>query len=381
MSSEINDSNSSGYEKYKHIVHDFLSHLCLSPSRYQDNYFISKDSAEKIFTRLKKAQIIYKNTKETNKLNDDLINNVYFNDKYLNTVIISSIVSREDSQVASDSIQYIFKDVPFRIYDHIAKQSVKNLGENFLKYIDIKKYQYIQSLIKTDYGFYYECEVESSKLTTMKEKLFDKPALAVPLELFFFKSEMYVYFFFIKEKKYQIINSASIESLKKIREIYPMPQSKEIINHNINKFIFGESRSDNSITIWIPAILLGIIYESGMIEKFEILNEADRFTTLASSPIYIEPKVRKNFDLNIPMEESREIFNTLFRHQKLKVKIFGNQANLTLIIKLYLDQIELVEYKSVKKFIKPFLKQIYEGKFVLILWIFIAFFIGLFIGK
>jgi|GEM_PF-3349351 len=377
---DFDDPNNSGYKKYKYIVNDFLSHMYLSPKHYENNCLISKDSAEKIFTRLKKAQIIYKNTKETNKLNDDLINSFYFNDKNLNTVLIASVVSRENSEVASQAIQYIFKDIPFRIYDCIAKQFANTLQEDFFKYIDMKKYQYLQFLINGNYGVYYECEIESPELASIQERIFNKSTLAIPLELFFFQSKMYVYFYIPKTKKYKIIDASSIKSIKIIKESYFQPQTKDVINTNINTFIFGDSKKENSITVWIPAILLGVIYESGLIERFEIKDQADMYTSFYSSPIYIDikekPTIQKEYE-----DTNKEIFDQDLIDQKLKVKIYANQINLILFVKLHLDQIELVEYKCIKKFIKPFLKKINSERFVLISWIFIAFMIGFWINK
>jgi len=115
-------------------------------------------------------------------------------------------------------------------------QNSNTLQEDFFKYIDMKKYQYLQFLINGNYGVYYECEIESPELASIQERLFNKSTLAIPLELFFFQSKMYVYFYILKTKKYKIINASSIKSIKIIKESYSQPQTKEVINTNINIF-------------------------------------------------------------------------------------------------------------------------------------------------
>lgn len=352
-----------GYEKYKFIVKRFLKNIPISVKSYEFTINdISVDTAQSIFTELKQANVIFKNDKENNKLNIELVNkNIFFNDAY-NVNIISSIISREKNPDAGNTINYVFKEIPQKVYSELSLNYSSKMNEILLKYIDESRYAYFSKLIENnDDNFICEVEINS---------IFNKKKLLIPKKLFFHDSKLFLLSIDYETNKVNIIDSSKINSSKLTNDKFLKNINHIDINDEIYKFIFNLDGSFGSITVWITPELLNNIINMELIDDLEILEKRE-FAVLHSSVQINEETLEILRKERIKKEASGTKFFDSHQNNFLKVKISSKKVNLVLIKKLF--DIEVINDRCLHKtFISYFFKKLKKKSFeivkLLLLW-------------
>jgi hypothetical protein len=349
-----------GYEKYKFIVKRFLKNIPISAKSYEFTMNdISVDTVQNIFTELKQANVIFKNDKENNKLNTELVNkNIFFNDDY-NANIISSIISREEKPDAGNTINYVFKEIPQKIYNELSINYSSKMNEILLKYIDESRYIYFSKLIENnDDNFVCEMEISST---------FNKKKLLIPKKLFFHDSKLYLLSIDYETNKVNIIDSSKIYSSKLTNDKFLKNINNIDINDEIYKFIFDLYGLYGSITVWITPELLNNIMNMELIDDLEIL-EKKEFAVFHNSVQISEETLEILRKERIEKEASGTKIFDFHENNFLKVKISSKKVNLILIKKLF--DIEIINDRCLHKtFISYFFKKLKKIFFEIIKFI------------
>lgn len=351
------------YEKYKFIVKRFLKNIPISTKSYEFTLNdISVDTAQNIFTELKQANVIFKNDKENNKLNTELVNkNIFFNDDY-NVNIISSIISREKKPDAGNTINYVFKEIPQKIYNELSMNYSSKMNEILLKYIDESRYIYFSKLVENnDDNFVCEIEINS---------VFNKKRLLIPKKLFFHNNKLYLLSIDYETSKVNILDTSKIDTSKLTNDKFLKNINNININDEIYKFIFNLEDSYGSITVWIKPELLNNIMNMELIDDLEILEKRE-FEILYSSVQIDEETLEILRKKRIEKEASGTKFFNFHKNNLLKVKISSKKVNLILIKKLF--DIEIINDRCLHKtyisyFFKKLKKTFFEIFKLLLLW-------------
>lgn len=328
-----------GYEKYKFIVKRFLKNMPISAKSYEFTINdISVDTVQNIFTELKRANVIFKNDKENNKLNTELINkNIFFNDDY-NVNVISSIISREQKPDAGNTINYIFKEIPQKIYNELSLNYSSKMNNILLKYIDESRYTYFSKLIENNEDNFI-CEIEINSI-------FNKKKLLIPKKLFFHDSKLYLLSIDYETNKVNIMDSSKIDSSKLTNNKFLKNINNIDINDEIYKFISNVDGSSGSITVWITPELLNNIMNMELIDDLEILEKRE-FEVSQNSFKISEETLEILKKERIEKEDSGTKFFDSHQNNFLKVKISSKKVNLILIKKLF--DIEIINDRCLHK--------------------------------
>lgn len=338
------------YEKFKFIIEKFVlkANVAASDANFQENG-ISQDTVESIFTILKKAKIIYKLDKETNKIESNLINKNFFYDNQYNVNLLASIVSRE-KDVAKSTVDYVFKSVPQKILSMINNNYMKTFQNGMIKLLDEKKYHYFANIIQVEGR-------ESSKsicdIFDCSENLYKR---FVPLEIFIYENSWYVCGFNVSLNQLQVIDSLSITESKITANYLTKVVSDTEINKFIENYITKNNfQGDRMYLIRLKPETLTLLTQFEIVTDYEIYKDeydgaGDRsfvdnnleYTTIANQNKKHLFKIDfndKDFnsDSNFNIKNDEVLYFSRDDSRKYYIKINCSQAKINMILARFKD--------------------------------------------
>lgn len=331
------------FDKYKYMIDLLLKGESL---RANDSKLALKEINEKsAFAYLKNMKTVGILT-NTGKLNKNNINLDYYNPFMQLSPLLAALLSRmkSNNQTIQESIQFLFTRIPQNIFQVCAKQYVRYLGsESLFDNLHNKRYRYFQNFLSD----------EANKNRRLKIYWYDvsnPPKELIVLETFFFMGQLHICFWNEIQQQCEIHIANSISSSKILEQFLDPNIDQERIDKEIDMFILKSSSLQGSITVRLSTDLLQTIKALRFIDDFEIEEFFDDEDASYRHAYSRDMPVMKSYTKRklIPNDKTITVFDEE-EMTKIKAKLYGNKFSLLFFIKLYYEQIDLIDYDEMKE--------------------------------
>lgn len=331
------------FDKYKYMIDLLLKGEALHAN---DSKLAIKEINEKsAFAYLKNMKNVGILT-NTGKLNRSNINLDYYSPLKQLSPLLAALLSRMKSsdKTIQESIQFLFTRIPQNIFQVCAKQYVRYLGsESLFDNLHNKRYRYFQNFLSD----------EANKNRILKIYWYDvsrQPKELIVLETFFFMGQLHICFWNEIQQQCEIHIANSISSSKILEQFLDPNIDQERIDKEIDMFILKSSSLQGSITVRLSTDLLQTIKALHFIDDFEIEEFFDNEDTSYQHIFNRDMPAVKSHTKRKLIPNDKTI--TVFKEEdttKIQVKLYGNKFSLLFFIKLYYEQIDLINYDEMKE--------------------------------